>query len=75
MTEENPGLDGKRRWRCLDEDGDIVGHVSGATAIEAINAYINATSIGPFRREVHTLANGSIRLTVQDLLSRKVEKQ
>jgi hypothetical protein len=68
MALENPGFDPKRKWKCLDVEGEIVGHVTGATAEDAINAYISAASEDPFRREVHTLASGSIRLNVQNLV-------
>ena len=71
MALEEPGPDGKRRWKCLDEDGETVGHVSAATAIDAVNEYIRAASTDVFQREVHTLASGSIRLHVQHLTSRK----
>ena len=74
MALENLGMDGKRKWKCLDEDGYIVGHVSGTTAVDAINAYVSAVSAGPFRRGVHTLANGSIRLSVQNLFSPDAER-
>ena len=65
MTLENFRID--TRWKCLDADGDLVGHVEGATAEEAINAYIKATLSDPFRRQVHTLVRGGIRLNVENI--------
>ena len=68
MTLQSPGFDGKRRWKCLDEDGEIVGQISGATAEEAISVYISVAAKDPFRRNVHNLVCGGTRLNVQNLV-------